>query len=70
MPSQSKIKDFCQLSHRESQAYAKVKFEEAEPNRVKMQRRMPARPEDACLNDGNKQKTRPVGITDRVACFM
>ena len=27
MPSQSKIKDFCQLSHRESQECDKLKFE-------------------------------------------
>ena len=26
MPSQSKIKDFCQLSHRESQEHGKLQF--------------------------------------------
>ena len=49
MPSQSKIKDFCQLSHRESQECGKLKFEVAEPNRAVVHRKMPAIQARGCL---------------------
>ena len=41
MPSQSKIKDFCQLSHRESQAYDKLKFETNIHQKPRSKRRSP-----------------------------
>ena len=52
MPSQSKIKDFCQLSHRESQAYAKQEFEMAKPNRAAMHRKLPASQSRGCQPGG------------------